>query len=75
MISAAGDFTVVLRTADVEVRQVLIEAQIVEATDTFARMFARYLETKYKQPVIVENKTGAGQVVGANYAILDYASR
>lgn len=38
-------------------------------TDTFARMFARYLETKYKQPAIVENKTGAGQVVGANYAI------
>jgi tripartite-type tricarboxylate transporter receptor subunit TctC len=38
-------------------------------TDTFARMFARYLETKYKQPVIVENKTGAGQVVGANYAV------
>lgn len=38
-------------------------------TDTFARMFANYLERKYKQPAVVENKTGAGQVVGANYAI------
>ena len=38
-------------------------------TDTFARMFANYLEKKYKQPAVVENKTGAGQVVGANYAI------
>jgi len=38
-------------------------------TDTFARMFANYLEKKYKQPALVENKPGAGQVVGAMYAI------
>ena len=38
-------------------------------TDTFARMFANYLEKKYKQPIVVENKAGAGQVVGAMYAI------
>lgn len=38
-------------------------------TDTFARMFACHLETKYKQLAVVENKTGAGQVAGANYAL------
>ena len=37
--------------------------------DSFGRFYANFLEKKYKQPVVVENKTGAGQVVGANYAI------
>lgn len=37
--------------------------------DSFGRLYANFLEKKYKQPVVVENKTGAGQVVGANYAI------
>jgi len=38
-------------------------------TDTFGRMFANYLEQKYKQPFIVENRPGAGQNVGAAYVI------
>ena len=35
-------------------------------TDLFARMFAAHLEKKYRQPALVENKPGAGQLVGAN---------
>ncbi|WP_326536586.1 tripartite tricarboxylate transporter substrate binding protein [Pseudorhodoferax sp.] len=37
--------------------------------DTLARMLAPRLEQLWKQPVIVENKPGAGGVVGTEYAI------
>jgi tripartite-type tricarboxylate transporter receptor subunit TctC len=37
--------------------------------DTLARMIAPRLETIWKQPVIVENRPGAGGIVGTEYAI------
>jgi tripartite-type tricarboxylate transporter receptor subunit TctC len=36
-------------------------------TDAFGRLYGAYLEKKYKQSAIVENKPGAGQIVGADY--------
>jgi tripartite-type tricarboxylate transporter receptor subunit TctC len=38
-------------------------------TDTFGRMYGVYLEQKYHQPFIVENRSGAGQNVGAAYVV------
>lgn len=35
-------------------------------TDLFARLAAEYLTTKYKQPFVVENKTGAGSIIAAD---------
>jgi tripartite-type tricarboxylate transporter receptor subunit TctC len=32
-------------------------------TDTSARLFANWMQTKYKQPFVVENRPGAGQMV------------
>lgn len=37
--------------------------------DTLARMMAPRLEARWKQPVIVENKPGAGGVVGTEYVV------
>jgi tripartite-type tricarboxylate transporter receptor subunit TctC len=36
------------------------------STDITARLFARYLEQKGKQPVVVENRPGAGGVLGTD---------
>ena len=36
-------------------------------TDIFGRLYASHLEKKYKQPVIVDNRPGAGQLVGADF--------
>src|SRR5436853_7158752 len=36
------------------------------ATDVFARKFAQVLSEKWGQPVIVENRAGAGGVVGTD---------
>ncbi|NOV26478.1 tripartite tricarboxylate transporter substrate binding protein [Cupriavidus necator] len=38
-------------------------------TDTIARLLAPRLEGIWKQPVIVENKAGAGGIVGTEYAL------
>jgi tripartite-type tricarboxylate transporter receptor subunit TctC len=38
-----------------------------QATDTFARVFAVKLAQVLKQPVIVENRAGAGGTIGADY--------
>ena len=38
------------------------------ATDTIARLVARHMETYLKQPVVVENKSGAGGTVGTGEA-------
>ena len=35
-------------------------------TDIFGRLYASHLERKYKQPIIVDNRPGAGQLVGAD---------
>jgi tripartite-type tricarboxylate transporter receptor subunit TctC len=35
-------------------------------TDLFARLAAEYLTTKYRQPFVVENKTGAGSIIAAD---------
>jgi len=35
-------------------------------TDAFGRLYGAYLEKKYKQSAIVENRPGAGQIVGAD---------
>ena len=35
-------------------------------TDALARMYASHLERKYKQPTIVENRTGAGQNIAGD---------
>jgi tripartite-type tricarboxylate transporter receptor subunit TctC len=37
--------------------------------DTLARLIAPKLEARWKQPVIVENKPGAGGVVGTEYVV------
>jgi len=37
------------------------------ATDILARQVARWLEAEWKQPVIVDNRPGAGGVVAADY--------
>ena len=37
------------------------------ASDTMARILAEKLEKQWGQPVIVENKLGAGGMIGANY--------
>jgi len=37
--------------------------------DTLARLMAPKLEARWKQPVIVENKPGAGGVVGTEYVV------
>lgn len=37
--------------------------------DTLARLIAPKLETRWKQPVVVENKPGAGGVVGTEYVV------
>jgi tripartite-type tricarboxylate transporter receptor subunit TctC len=37
------------------------------ASDTMARILAQQLEKKWGQPVIVENKLGAGGLIGAKY--------
>lgn len=34
-------------------------------TDMFGRIFAQYMQAKYNQPFVVENKAGAGGTVGA----------
>ena len=36
-------------------------------TDIFARISAEYLAAKYKQPFVVENKTGAGSIIAADF--------
>ncbi len=36
-------------------------------TDLFARISAEYLSTKYKQSFVVENKTGAGSIIAADF--------
>src|SRR5881227_1749715 len=36
------------------------------ATDVFARKFAQVLSEKWGQPVIVENRAGAGGIVGTD---------
>lgn len=36
-------------------------------TDIFARICAEYLSAKYKQPFVVENKTGAGSIIAADF--------
>jgi tripartite-type tricarboxylate transporter receptor subunit TctC len=36
-------------------------------TDIFARISAEYLSTKFKQPFVVENKTGAGSIIAADF--------
>jgi tripartite-type tricarboxylate transporter receptor subunit TctC len=37
------------------------------ATDLLARQMARWLEVEWKQPVIVENRPGAGSIVATDY--------
>src|SRR4051812_1097586 len=37
--------------------------------DTLARMIAPRLETLWKQPVIIENRPGAGGIVGTEYVV------
>ncbi|MCC6198495.1 MAG: tripartite tricarboxylate transporter substrate binding protein [Burkholderiales bacterium] len=37
--------------------------------DTLARILAPHLEARWKQPVIVENKPGAGGVIGTEYVV------
>ena len=37
------------------------------ASDTMARILAEKLQQKWGQPVIVENRLGAGGLVGAKY--------
>lgn len=37
------------------------------ATDLLARQLARWLELEWKQPVIVENRPGAGSIIAADY--------
>jgi tripartite-type tricarboxylate transporter receptor subunit TctC len=37
------------------------------ATDILARQMARWLEAEWKQPVIVENRPGAGSILAADY--------
>ena len=37
------------------------------ATDLLARQLARWLEQEWKQPVIVENRPGAGSMIAAEY--------
>ena len=36
-------------------------------TDIFARISAEYLSAKFKQPFVVENKTGAGSIIAADF--------
>ncbi|MFM7011277.1 MAG: Bug family tripartite tricarboxylate transporter substrate binding protein [Betaproteobacteria bacterium] len=38
-------------------------------TDTIARLYAPRLEAIWKQPVIVENKAGAGGIIGSEYTL------
>ena len=38
-------------------------------TDTIARLYAPRLEKIWKQPVIVENKAGAGGIIGTEYTL------
>jgi tripartite-type tricarboxylate transporter receptor subunit TctC len=38
------------------------------ATDLSARIFARRLQDRLKQPVIIENKPGAGGIIGLDFA-------
>jgi tripartite-type tricarboxylate transporter receptor subunit TctC len=45
------------------------------ATDVFARKFAQVLSEKWGQPVIVENRAGAGGVVGTDAVAKSRAGR
>lgn len=38
-------------------------------TDTIARVYAPRLEAIWKQPVVVENKAGAGGIIGTEYTL------
>lgn len=66
---AAATFAVAVQAQQFPTKRVTFVSGVTpgSASDTMARILAEKLQAKWGQPVIVENKLGAGGLVGAKY--------
>ena len=72
LVASVAAFSLVLQTASAQTyptRSITLVVPIAAggATDTAARVIAEKLQEKLQQPVVIENRPGAGSVIGTNF--------